>query len=572
MNRKTLRRQKSLGRKINRGKGSMDLATMKTLQESVDSHQAGRLEEAELGYQKILRVNPNHADANHFLGLIAHHFERFETAVELISLAIKTKPRIAAFHFNLGLALQQQELWGKASKAFRQAQKINPGHSEALANLGQVLHKTENLDEAITSLHQSLAIRPDNIIALNNLGLVLQDKRQLVDAIEAFRKAINIDPDFYEAHNNLGNVLEEQGHMEQAHASFRRAIKIKPDFVEAYRHLVTSQKNTEFGPEMEMMEALLEKPHLSELEKMHLNFGLAKAYEDLKGYEKSFEFVLEGNRLKRLSYKYNTQLNETYFNQLKEMFNSDFFDHRKEWGCRDETPIFIVGMPRSGTSLVEQILASHPLVAGAGELMDLATICHRHDKVKSTVFPVSLLGQNMKEFSSMGADYVERLRAHSSSARHVTDKLPGNFSLIGMIKTILPGARVIHCRRNPVDNCLSIFKNYFLHEHPYAYEMKELGSYYNLYRDLMDYWHAVLPGFVHNVNYENLVSDPEKQISNLLDACRLPFDEACLTFYKTERPVRTVSVVQVRQPMYTDSVQAWKHYETQLQPLIAALK
>jgi Tfp pilus assembly protein PilF len=572
MNRKTLRRQKSLVKRKNRGRKSVDLATEQKLQESVDSHQAGRFKEAEVGYRKILRANPNHADANHFLGLIAHHFERFEAAVLLISRAIKTKPKVAAYHFNLGLALQQQEMWGKASEAFRQAQKIDPAHSGALANLGQVLHKTGNLDEAITSLHKSLAIRPDNIIALNNLGLALQDKRQLVDAIENFRKAINIDPDFHEAHNNLGNVLEEQGHMEQAHASFRRAIKIKPDFVEAYRHLITSQKNSEIGPEMEAMESLLEKPDLLDLEKMHLNFGLAKAYEDLKDYEKSFEFVLEGNRLKRLSYKYNTQLNVTYFNYLKETFNAAFFEHRKGWGFRDETPIFIVGMPRSGTSLVEQILASHPLVAGAGELMDLATICHRHDKVKSKVFPDSILVQNTKEFSSMGADYVHRLRTHSSSERHVTDKLPGNFPLIGMVKTILPGARVIHCRRNPVDNCLSIFKNYFLHEHPYAYEMKELGSYHNLYRDLMAHWHGVLPGFVHDVDYEKLVSDPEKQIRNLLDACRLPFDEACLSFYKTERPVRTVSVVQVRQPMYTDSVQAWKHYETQLQPLIAALK
>ena len=572
MNRKSLRRQKSLAGKKNRGKRSADQDLQQLLQEAFNSHQAGRLEEAEVGYRKILQADPRHADANHFLGLIAHHFEHFEAAVELISTAIKENPGVAAFHFNLGLALQRQEMWDKASEAFRQALKINPDRGEALSNLGQSLHKLDRLDEAITCFHKSLVIQPDHIIALNNLGLCLQDKRQLGDAVKTFRKAIEINPGFHEAHNNLGNVMEEQGHMEEAHASFRRAIKIKPDFVEAYRHLITSQKNTEYSQEMKAMENLLERPNLPETEKMHLSFGLAKAYEDLKDYEKSFDFVLEGNRLKRLSYDYATQLNETYFSHLKETFDTAFFDLRKEWGCQDETPIFIVGMPRSGTSLVEQILASHPLVVGAGELMDLSTVCHRHEKVKSRVFPGSVLDQDMEEFSSMGADYVEKLRIHSSSARYVTDKLPGNFPLIGMIKAILPTARVIHCRCDPVDTCLSIFKNYFLGEHPYAYEMTELGAYHKLYRDLMAHWHGVLPGFVHDVDYEKLVTDPENQIRSLLDACGLPFDEACLSFYKTERPVRTVSVVQVRQPMYKDSVQAWKRYETQLQPLIAALK
>jgi tetratricopeptide (TPR) repeat protein len=572
MNRKTLRRQKSLAGKKNRGKRSVGPALQHLLQESFNSHQAGRLEEAEAGYRKILQTDPRHADANHFLGMIAHHFGHFEAAVELIGIAIKEKPGVAAFHFNLGLALQRQEMWDKAGEAFRQALKINPNHSEALSNLGQTLHKLDRLDEAITCFHHSLELKPGHIIALNNLGLCLQDKRQLDDAVEAFRKAIDIDPDFHEAHNNLGNVLEEQGDMEKAHASFRRAIDIKPDFVEAYRHLITSQKNTEYSQEMKAMEGLLARSDLPELEEMQLNFGLAKAYEDLKEFEKSFDFVLEGNRLKRLSYKYATKDNEVYFNRLKETFNASFFDNRKDWGCQDEAPIFILGMPRSGTSLVEQILASHPLVVGAGELMDLSTVCHSHDTIASRVFPDSIIDLEMEEFSRMGADYVDRLRAHSSSASYITDKLPGNFPLLGMIKAILPRARVVHCRRDPIDTCLSIFKNYFLGEHPYAYEMTELGDYHKLYRDLMAHWHGVLPGFVHDIDYEKLVSDPENQIPGLLEACGLPFDEACLSFYKTERPVRTVSVVQVRQPMYKDSVQAWKRYEKQLQPLIAALK
>ncbi len=571
MNRKTLRRQKSLAGKKNRSKKQSDPVLQQVLQSAFNSHQAGRLEEAEAGYRKVLSVNPRDADANHFLGLIALQFEHFPAAAELIAIAIREKPGIAAYHYNLGLALQRQELWEEAGAAFTQALNIEPKHGEALSNLGQALHKMDKLDDAISRFHQALAIKPDDVIALNNLGLCLQDKRKLDDAAAAFRKAIDIDPDFHEGHNNLGNVLEEQGHMEEAHASFRRAIKVKPDFVEAYRHLVTSQKNTQHNREMKEMEALLERPDLRDLEKMQLNFGLAKAYEDLKSYEKSFTYVLQGNRLKRQSFKYATSQDEAIFNRLKNTFDRPFFEARAGWGAQDETPLFIIGMPRSGTSLVEQILASHPLIMGAGELMDLSTVCHRYDDNKK-VFPETIVDLGAKDFSSMGDDYGQRLRAHSSSARYITDKLPGNFLLVGMIKTILPNARIIHCQRDPLDTCLSIFKNYFLGEHPYAYDMTELGAYYKLYQDLMAHWHGVLPGAVVDIDYEDLVGEPESQIRRLLDACGLPFDEACLSFHKTERAVRTVSVVQVRQPMYKDSLQAWKRYEKQLQPLITVLK
>ena len=571
MNRKTLRRQKSLAGKKSRSKKQPDPILQQVLQSAFNSHQAGRLEEAEAGYRKVLSVAPRHADANHFLGLIAHQFEHFSAAAELIAIAIKEKPGVAAYHYNLGLALQRLELWEEAGAAFTQALNIEPKHGEALSNLGQALHKLEKLDDAISRFHQALAIKPDDVIALNNLGLCLQDKRKLDDAAAAFRKAIAIDPDFHEAHNNLGNVLEEQGDMEEAHASFRRAIKVKPDFVEAYRHLVTSQKNTQHNQEMKEMEALLERSDLGDLEKMQLNFGLAKAYEDLKSYEKSFTYVLQGNRLKRQSFKYATSQDAAIFNRLKSTFDRSFFEARKGWGAQDETPLFIIGMPRSGTSLVEQILASHPLVVGAGELMDLSTVCHRYDDSKK-VFPETIVDLGAKDFSSMGDDYGQRLRAHSSSARYITDKLPGNFLLVGMIKTILPNARIIHCRRDPLDTCLSIFKNYFLGEHPYAYDMAELGAYHKLYQDLMAHWHGVLPGAVVDIDYEKLVGEPESQIRRLLDVCGLPFDDACLSFYKTERAVRTVSVVQVRQPMYKDSLQAWKRYEKQLQPLITAMK
>jgi len=571
MNRQSNRRNKTLGKKNRGHSAAPNPHLLQLLQAAYNHHQAGHLDAAVAGYRQVLQMDPRQPDANHFLGLIAHQSGQYEAAVQHISAAIKGNPRVAAFHYNLGLALQRLELWKQAEAAFRKAHKLEPDHAEAVSNLAQVLHKLGRLDDAVDAFQKALTLKPNHIVALNNLGLCLQDKRDLDDAIEAFRKAIELDPEFFEAHNNLGNILEELGFMDEAHASFLRAIEIKPDFVEAYRHLITSRKNTEYSDEIRAMEALLENPDLPESDKMHLNFGLAKAFEDLQDFNRSFTYVMEGNRLKRQSFEYDTALDVEVVNRLKEAFDEAFFAGRPDWGSEDSTPIFIIGMPRSGTSLVEQILASHPDVFGAGELLDLTAVCRSFDKKGKRVFPETMSVLKPKDFKRLGADYVKRLRLHSVDAFRITDKLPGNFLFAGMIKAILPNARVIHCQRDAVDTCVSIYKNYFLGEQPYAYDMAELGAYYRLYENLMEHWHKVLPGFIHDIRYEDLVSDPEPQIRGLLEACGLPFDEACLSFYKTKRPVRTVSVVQVRQPMYKDSVKLWKHYEEHLTPLLEAL-
>jgi hypothetical protein len=333
-------------------------------------------------------------------------------------------------------------------------------------------------------------------------------------------------------------------------------------------------KFTEIDSVVQTMEALYkDKVSTSDADQIDLGFALGKIYEDLGDYNKSFKFISEANQLKRKSYEYSIQDDRVYFQRIKKVFSPDFLASHAGSGNKDRTPIFIVGMPRSGTTLVEQILASHPMVFGAGELtvlVELAeNVCRKGGT--RTKYPECLSGFDADAFAEMGTDYLERVREFSQDATYITDKLPHNFLYVGLIKLILPNAKIIHCSRNPMDNCLSIFKTEFAVEHKYAYDMVELGGYYNLNSDLMAYWNKVLPGFMYRLVYEDLVSDQQRQTRELLQFCSLPWDEACLNFDKTERRVRTASLVQVRQPIYKDSVELWKRYEMQLEPLRKAI-
>ena len=314
------------------------------------------------------------------------------------------------------------------------------------------------------------------------------------------------------------------------------------------------------------------KPAISDEQRMHLAFGLGKAFEDLHQYEKAFSFFAEGNSIKRGSYSYSIDDHGNFFKKLEEAFDSSLFAKYQGRGCDDETPIFILGMPRSGTTLVEQILASHRQVHGAGELGTLGRIVSSYfDKRNGVEFPESIRQVDGADFERPGVEYIQAIRRHSLDIRFITHKMPRNFIYIGLIKLMLPDAKVIHCRRDPADTCLSIFKTYFTGKHEYSHDLGELGRYYKLYRGLMEHWHSVIPGFIHDVQFEDMVTDQAEQTRTLLEYCGLEWDDACLESHKTDRPVMTASVEQVRRPIYKDSVQLWKRYETKLAPMLGSL-
>ena len=510
-----------------------------TLQQALALHRAGRLPEAETLYRHILQMEPNHPDALHFLGVLAQQVGKHEIAVELIGKAIKCRADYPEAHYNLGIALYA---------------------------LGKI-------DAAAASYRQALALKRDYAEAHYNLGIALKEQGKLDEAINSFRQALKLKPDYAEARHNLGVTFSELGKLDEAVNCYKKTLSLKPDYVRSYKGLAQIVKYTEVDTIIRAMENLYNKKEkLPVADRIDLGFALGKVYEDLGEYDRSFAFIHEANRLKRGSYSYSGQMDHDLFARIKKTFSPDFFASHKGSGNQDGTPVFILGMPRSGTSLVEQILASHPLVFGAGELDLLRNTAHNICAGRAgTPFPECMLDLNRDAFAEMGSAYVEKIRKYAPDVKYITDKMPNNFLRVGLIKTILPKAKVIHCMRNPMDTCFSIFKTDFTGPHGYAYDMVELGRYYNLYQDLMAHWEKVLPGFSYSIRYEELVADQRNQTKGLLDFCGLAWDEACLNFHKTARKVRTVSLAQVRQPIYKDSVELWKRYEKQLEPLRNAI-
>lgn len=440
--------------------------------------------------------------------------------------------------------------------------------------LGAIAHQTGENEIAVDLFTKALAIKPNYVGAHINLAAAFKNLGKLEAAIASLKRALAIKPDLAIAHRNLGIAQQALGESDEAMVSFRKALAINPRDGTAHRHLASIKKFSEHDDDVTAMETAWASPGMGDDQKMHLAFGLGKVFEDLRQYEKAFSFFSTGNAIKRRTYDFSIRSVENYFEKLKGLFTEDFFASHKNAGSPDETPIFILGMPRSGTTLVEQILASHPKVTGAGELDYLGrTVDCFFKEIGQEKFTDGIYQADQSLFSAFGDKYIDMLRNHSSTACFITDKMPGNFFLIGMIKVILPRAKIVHCLRDPVDTCVSIFKNFFTSDAMrYADNLVELGQYYCLYRDLMNHWQQVLPEFTYSIQYENLVEDQEKQARLLLDYCGLEWNDQCLNFHRTDRAVHTISYSQVRKPIYNSSVRSWKRYEKWLSPLIENLQ
>ena len=532
----------------------------------------GRFREAVDAYQHTIQINSGFADAYYNLASLLIELDELDDAVINFQKAIEINPGHGRAYNGLANALTYLGETDKAIASYRKAIEIDPGHKNAYNGLGNVLSDQAEIDEAIISYRKAIEIDPGHIEAYNGLGNALIIQGEIDKAITAYHKAIDLDPRHKDAYIGLGQALSDIGETSDAIASYRQAIEINPDNAEVYRSLSKNKKFSEYDDDIHVMESLYANKGIADAPKMHLAFGLGKAYEDIGEYEKSMEFILQATGLKRASIDYSISESEELFSNIKETFSLAFFSDRNGTGNPDETPIFILGLPRSGTSLVEQILASHPDVFGAGELNDLASLTRIYGADDPPgEFPSGIVDLDSAALKDLGKEYIARIRLHSKDSEYVTDKMPHNFLYIGLIKAILPNAKIIHCTRDPMDNCLSLFKNYFSSAHYYSYDLTELGQYYNLYLDLMQHWRENLSGFIYDQSYEALVADQESQIRQLLDYCHLPWDDACLEFHKTRRKVRTASNAQVRRPIYQDSVKLWKCYEKQLEPLRATI-
>lgn len=535
----------------------------------------GRLKESFNEYRKALGFAPDHPMLLNNIGNVLLAQRDCKQALKWFNRAIDQDPNNAVSHCNLGSALRGLGDNAGAASSYRRAIELDSRQAMFFHNLGEVLVEQGEAEEAVECFEKALQIDPRGLRAMLGLGKAWNARGDLARAVECYRQAIEIDPGNAQCYIGLGAAYGDHGETGEAVASLHKAIEIDPRAVAAWPVLARNKRFDADDADIRAMESLLAKQDLNDTDKSRLGFSLAKAYEDIGEYDKSMKQVIKAARLKRKQIDYSISATRQRFERIREVFSPEFFARCADAGAEDQTPVFIIGMPRSGTSLVEQILASHPAVFGAGELDDLSrvyqSIAETGEAAQSDTFPEDLLALDADRFADLGREYVRRLRRHSADATRITDKLPHNFMRVGFIRAILPRARIIHCIREPMDTCLSLFKTDFHRGHLYSYDMTELGEYFGLYRELMDFWRTVLPDFVHDLNYEELVNDPEQQTRSLLEYCDLPWDDACLDFHRTRRSVRTASSAQVVRPIYRDSVDLWKHYEKYLQPLAAAL-
>ena len=577
-------------------------------------HAVGQLSEAEQMYWYVLGIVPNHAEALHQLGIIAQrrsnqalaidYFTKavacdganpaylnnlgvayisvgnIGAAVTAIEQALQLRPDYAEALSNLGIARQQQGDLERAVDCFVQAIRHKPSYAEAYANLGNALHTLGKAVEARRALEQALSLNPDNAEAANNLGLVLHEAGEIDRAIDCYRRALRIKPDYADASNNLATALKEQGLLDEAIVQYRETLKFQPDHALACYNLSQFASEGRFSfsvGQLERIKAIVAAGRGSPVERSLFCFALAGVLAQTGSCDAAFDYYQQANDLRKQSLQdrnraFDVPRHRAVVDGIIADFDESYFQKVQSWGTETNQPIFIVGMPRSGSTLVEQILSSHPHVFGAGELGEIPRLVARLAKAagcSERVLPVLPL-PNRATSQGLAAEFLQRIAKLSGGAERVTIKTLENCLHLGVIATLFPGAHIIHCRRDPLDVCLSCYFQNF-QGLDFAWSMGDLGAYHRQYERVMAHWRSVLPLPIHDVSYEELIHHPEAVVRDLLSFCGLSWEERCLAFYNTRRTVRTASTLQVRKPLSAQSIGRWKRYRAHLEPLMEAL-
>ncbi len=433
------------------------------------------------------------------------------------------------------------------------------------------LHKAKRFEEARELYRAVLALRPNDVSATHLLGLTYLDEPNWREGLALIQRAIELYPTQQTFHFNLGVGQRNHGLFEEAQASFKRATELKDDYGEAWGAWVVTQKFSERGPELDHILSQLVND-LDDDNRLFFEFAAGKILDDIGEYAEAFPHFRAGNKLHQKPWK------EAEFKQtcedLRSMADEAYFEQRKDYGIADASPIFVVGMPRSGSTLVEQILDSHSGVFGAGEVGDILGIVTEMGKrmKPSQPYPAYVPFLPEKVFRGYANSYLQRMEQLAGSAGlQAANKMPSNFLHVAVILTMFPNARIINAFRHPLDTCLSCYFQDFSSGQEFTYDLAVLGRYYNEYRTMMSHWHSVLPGRIFDLEYEALVQDPDGVAQEMIEFCGLDWEEQCLDFANNRRRVNTASTWQVRQPLYSSSIGRWRHYEAELQPLIDAI-
>lgn len=492
------------------------------------------------------------------------------------------KPYLARHPTDVAAIRMLAELAGRlgrnvdAENLLRRAVDLSPSFAPARFNLATVLHRQSRAVEALDELDRLLAEEPDNPAYLNLKGAVLSRIGDHDEAIAQFEGVLRHRPNNATIWMSYGHALKTVGRQPDSIAAYRRSIDLRSGLGEAWWSLANLKTVRFVEDDIGRMEQALEDGGISEEDRFHLHFALGKALEDAGQWERSFGHYAEGNRLRRVRIDYSADETHDQVVRAQALFTPAFFAERAGQGADAADPIFVLGMPRSGSTLVEQILASHPLVEGTRELPDIMAIAQRLSgrKLRSdpSLYPEALASLGADELRALGEEYLERARVHRKTDRpFFVDKMPNNWAHAGLIHLILPNAKIIDTRRHPLGCCFSNFKQHFARGQTFSYSLEDIGRYYADYVAAMAHIDAVLPGRVHRVLHEDMVADTETQVRRLLDHLGLPFDPACLRFWETERAVQTASSEQVRRPIFREGLDQWQHFDPWLGPLKAVL-
>ena len=568
----------------------------------------GKLDEAIAYYSKAITIKPDFAEAHNNMGIAQQGQGEFKKASRSFATAVSIRPDYAEAYYNMGNALQDQgvreeavdplkkkDLMNKAIAAYKRAIAIKPQYADVYFNMGNALNFKEIYDEALTAYKNAIKFNPNFFSAYNNLGNILKQQGRLEDAliayekaisikndyheaynnlgnvfrelgdsskeIQAYQMAVSISPDFAEAHNNLGIALQENGKRGDALKAYSRALILKDDYAEAYRNLSSIKKYGLTDPEIDLCKALYRKTGLSDTDKCHLSFALSKMLEDIGEIKQSYEYLVAGNSLRKKLLSYSIEIDRELFKALRlGQSGIDDLDTGQINGLSELVPIFIVGMPRSGTTLIEQIVSAHPKVTGGGEL----------NFIKNLGADLAVGSTNLSNMAllSFRNKYLDELSKKSNGSAYVIDKMPHNFRYLPLICAAFPEAKIIHVKRKPEATCWSNFKHYFVSNSlGYCYDLNDIVEYYNLYTALMQLWIQSYGSRIYNIDYDGLTEHQLLETRSLLDYLELEWNDLCLAPENNMRVVKTASSLQVREKIYKDSSQAWCKYKNFIGPV-----
>jgi|TARA_B110000238_G_scaffold144188_1_gene155507 tetratricopeptide (TPR) repeat protein len=545
----------------------MKFTVDQALQKGVAAHKAGKLKEAEKIYQAILQIHPMHTAVHSNLGVMLYKLGRLDEAELSYKKLIAQKPDNAEAHSNLGVIQQELNKFNEAEASCKKAIELNPDYVVAHNNLSNTLKKLDRLDEAESSYRITIALKPDYVEAHYNLSVMLQELDRLSEAEESCKKAIELKPNYSEAHNNLGITLQKIGRIEEAKESYKKAIEFKSDYVEAHLNLSQLKSFNNKDQQFIQIQNLYLNQALTDDQRCHLSFALGKASEDLNQFDKSFKYYTEGNTLRKKSMTYNINQDIELFDQLKKSYPVIKKNSLETFNFQNEPKlIFILGMPRSGTTLVEQIISSHSEVMGAGELSYIEQF---GDK---TARGISKINNNV--LINFRESYLKKIQALSKGSSMVTDKMTINFRYIGLIYSAFPKAKIIHIKRNSAATCWGNYKQLFSNKKSfhYCYDLDSIITYYALYKDLMQFWEKNCGNRIYTLSYEMLTINQEVETRKLIKHLDLEWEETCLAPQNNKRSVGTASSRQIRQKVYQGSSEKWKKFEPFLNGVFNHLK